>query len=451
MNADEKFIHMTTTPVKPLIASLAVPTIISMLVTTFYNMADTFFVGKLNTSATAAVGVVFSVMGIMQAIGFTFGNGTGTYISQKLGEKRLKEAEIMAATGFFSALITGIIIMVLGLIFLEPLSTALGATETILPYAKAYLGIILVGAPAYTSSLVLNNLLRYQGSAAYAMVGIVSGAVLNIALDPFFIFVCDMGIAGAALATVISQYISLAVLWVQTYKGASVKVKVMNFKPVFANVREIIRRGFPSLCRQGLASIATICLNYGAGIYGDAAIAAMSVVSRISFFANSAMIGFGQGFQPVCGFNYGAKLYKRVKEGFYFCVTAGAVFLTVMGFISFIFAPHLIAVFRKEDAEVIKIGTAALRFMSIAFPLNAWIVMCNMFLQTIGKAARASLLAGARQGLFFVPLILILPRVFGLIGVEICQMTSDILTFIVSIPLSIGIIRELDTLKNETV
>ena len=451
MNADEKFIHMTTTPVKPLISSLAVPTIISMLVTTFYNMADTFFVGKLNTSATAAVGVVFSVMGIMQAIGFTFGNGTGTYISQKLGEKKTKEAEIMATTGFFTSLITGVIIAVFGLIFLEPLSMALGATETILPYAKAYLAIILVGAPAYTSSLVLNNLLRYQGSATYAMVGIVSGAVLNIALDPIFIFVCDMGIAGAALATVISQYIGLGVLWVQTRKGASVKVKVSSFKPTFENVKEIIRRGFPSLCRQGLASVATICLNYGAGIYGDAAIAAMSVVSRISFFANSAMIGFGQGFQPVCGFNYGAGLYKRVKEGFYFCVTAGAVFLAVMGIIGSIFAPDLIAVFRKDDAEVIKTGAAALRYVCIAFPLNAWIIMCNMFLQTIGKAARASFLASARQGLFFIPLIMILPRIFGITGVEICQMICDILTFVVSIPLSIRIIRELDILKKETV
>ena len=444
MNADEKFIHMTTTPVKPLIASLAVPTIISMLVTTFYNMADTFFVGKLNTSATAAVGVVFSVMGIMQAIGFMFGQGSGTYISQKLGEKRIKEAEIMSATGFFSALITGIIIMVFGLIFLEPISMGLGATETILPYAKAYLAIILVGAPAYTSSLVLNNLLRYQGSAGYAMVGIVSGAVLNIALDPFFIFICDMGIAGAALATVISQYVSLAILWLQTKKGASVQIKFRSFVPSVENITEIVRRGFPSLCRQGLASISTICLNIGAGAYGDAAIAAMSVVSRVSFFANSALIGFGQGFQPVCGFNYGAGLYKRVKEGFYFCVTVGAGFLAAMAVLSYIFAPDIVAVFRRGDAEVIKIGTAALRFVCFAFPLNSWIVMSNMFLQTIGKAARASFLAAARQGLFFVPLILILPALFGLRGVEICQMVSDILTFIVAIPMSLGVVRSLD-------
>ncbi len=443
MNADDRFQYMTTTPVKRLIPSLAVPTIISMLVTTFYNMADTFFVGKLSTSATGAVGVVFSFMAILQAVGFMFGQGSGTYISQKLGEKRLKEAAVMSSTGFFSSLITGIIIMILGLIFLEPLSRILGATDTILPYAKAYLSIILLGSPAVTSSLVLNNQLRYQGSAMYAMVGIVSGAVLNIGLDPLFIFVFNMDIYGAALATVISQYVSMLILWFQAQKGGSVKITIKNFSPTWKNLREIFRRGFPSLCRQGLASIATICLNLAAGVYGDAAIAGMSVVSRVSFFVNAALIGFGQGFQPVCGFNYGAGLYERVKEGFWFCIKVGVIFLMVMAVLSYIFAPQVIAIFRKDDPEVIAVGTAALRFMCVAFPLNSWIVISNMFLQSIGKAARASILAACRQGLFFIPLVFILPMIFGLRGVEMCQMVSDIITLIVAIPLALGVVRNM--------
>lgn len=443
MNVDERFQYMTETPVKRLIPALAVPTIISMLVTTFYNMADTFFVGKLSTAATGAVGVVFSFMAILQAVGFMFGQGSGTYISQKLGEKRIKEAAMMCATGFYSSLITGIIIMILGLVFLEPLSRILGATDTILPYAKAYLSIILLGSPAVTSSLVLNNQLRYQGSAMYAMVGIVTGAVLNIGLDPLFIFVFDMDIYGAALATVISQYVSMLLLWFQARKGGSVRIEFRNFAPNWKNLREILRRGFPSLCRQGLASIATICLNLAAGVYGDAAIAGMSVVSRVSFFVNAALIGFGQGFQPVCGFNYGAGLYKRVKEGFWFCVKAGFVFLVIMGILSYIFAPQVIAVFRKDDPDVIAVGTAALRFMCIAFPLNSWIVICNMFLQSIGKAARASMLAACRQGLFFIPLVFILPALFELKGVEMCQMVSDIFSFAVAIPLTIGVVRNM--------
>ncbi len=443
MNVDERFQYMTETPVKRLIPALAVPTIISMLVTTFYNMADTFFVGKLSTAATGAVGVVFSFMAILQAVGFMFGQGSGTYISQKLGEKRIKEAAMMCATGFYSSLITGIIIMILGLVFLEPLSRILGATDTILPYAKAYLSIILLGSPAVTSSLVLNNQLRYQGSAMYAMVGIVTGAVLNIGLDPLFIFVFDMDIYGAALATVISQYVSMLLLWFQARKGGSVRIEFRNFAPNWKNLREILRRGFPSLCRQGLASIATICLNLAAGVYGDAAIAGMSVVSRVSFFVNAALIGFGQGFQPVCGFNYGAGLYRRVKEGFWFCVKAGFVFLVIMGILSYIFAPQVIAVFRKDDPDVIAVGTAALRFMCIAFPLNSWIVICNMFLQSIGKAARASMLAACRQGLFFIPLVFILPALFELKGVEMCQMVSDIFSFAVAIPLTIGVVRNM--------
>lgn len=442
-NPEEKRVYMIETPVRKLVCSLAGPTILSMLITSFYNMADTFFVGRINTQATAAVGVVFSLMAVIQAIGFFFGHGSGNYISRKLGAQETAEAENMSAVGFFSALIAGVVLMAVCLLFVEPLAYLLGSTDTILPYTITYLSIILAGAPAMTSSLVLNNQMRFQGSAFYAMIGIVSGAVINIILDPVLIFACDLGIAGAALATTVSQYISFFLLLIMIKKGGNVQIRFCNFKPNFHYYKEIVRGGTPSLCRQGLASLATICLNHTAGFYGDAAIAGMSIVSRIAMFANSALIGFGQGFQPVCGFNYGAGKYKRVLDAFDFCVKYSFLFLVVVGTAGFIFAPGLVSLFRKGDPDVIAIGAAALRYQTIVFPLNAWIVMCNMMLQSIGKGLKASIVASARQGLCFLPLIFILPRILGLTGVEICQMVSDIFTLLISVPIGISVIHEL--------
>lgn len=447
MNQEEKVSYMLNEPVPQLVCQMAVPTIISMLVTSFYNMVDTFFVGKINTQATAAVGVVFSVMAFIQACGFFFGHGSGNYISRKLGAKEFEAANVMAATGFFTAFLAGIVAAVLGLCFLTPLATVLGSTETILPYTKDYLGIILLGCPFMMSSLVLNNQLRFQGSASYAMIGIVTGGVLNIVLDPILMFTFDMGVAGAALATIISQIISFVILYLMCKRGGNIRIELRNFKPSAELYREIFRGGIPSLCRQGLSSLAQICMNRSAGAYGgdfgDAAIAAMSIVGRISMFANSALIGFGQGFQPVCGMNYGAKKYGRVRQAFAFCVKYAAIFLVVISALGFVFAGPLVTCFRREDAEVIRIGTLALRLQCIVFPLNAWIVMGNMMLQSIGKAARASLVAASRQGIFFIPLIYILPKFFGLLGVQMCQTWSDIFTLILSVPLCVGVLKEL--------
>ena len=453
MNQQEKVEYMLNEPVPHLVCEMAVPTIISMLVTSFYNMADTFFVGRINTQATAAVGVVFSVMAFIQACGFFFGHGSGNYISRKLGAGEFEDANKMAATGFVCAFLTGIIAGILGLAFLDPLARVLGSTPTILPYTKDYLGIILLGTPFMMSSLVLNNQLRFQGSASYAMVGIVTGAVLNIGLDPFLIFVCDMGVAGAALATIISQTVSFFLLVLMSRKGGNIRIRLRNFSPKWHYFKEIFRGGFPSLCRQGLGSIAQICMNRAAGFYGgefgDAAIAAMSIVNRITMFANSALIGFGQGFQPVCGMNYGGKKYGRVREAFWFCVKYALVFLVVVSVIGFAFAEPIVTLFRKGDADVIRIGTLAMRLQCLVFPLNAWIVMSNMMLQSIGKAFKASVVAAARQGLFFLPFIWILPRIFGLLGVQMCQTWSDACSFLLAVPLSISVLREMKISEQE--
>ena len=440
---EQKFREMTQSPVGRLVGRLAFPCIISMLVTAFYNMADTFFVGMMDSNAaTGAVGVVFSMMAVIQAVGFFFGHGSGNFISRELGKHNLEEASNMAATGFFSALAAGALICLAGQIFLTPLASLLGSTETILPYARDYLRVILLGAPWMTASLVLNNQLRFQGSAAYAMVGITSGAVLNIGLDPLLIFVLDMGVAGAAWATIISQFISFCLLLVGCTRGGNLKIHISRVQLKWSYYAMIIRGGLPSLARQGLASVATICLNHAAGPYGDAAIAAMSVVQRITTFGASAMIGFGQGFQPVCGFNFGARLYRRVREGFFFCVKTSTLFLLVMSALGFVFAPQLIALFR-DDPEVLRYGVSALRFQCVTFFLQGWVVMSNMMLQTIGRTVPATFLAMARQGVFFVPLVWILSHTLGMLGVQLAQPVSDLCTILCAVPIQCRVLREM--------
>lgn len=443
MTQAEKQEMMTHAPIPGLIMRLAVPTMISMLVTSFYNMADTFFVGRIGTSATAAVGVVFPLMSIIQALGFFFGHGAGNSVSRKLGAGQEEEAQHLASCGFFSAIVCGALILALGLIFLNPLARALGSTETILPYTMQYLGVILLGAPYMTAALVLNNLLRFQGSAFYAMIGITSGAVLNMVLDPVFIFVFDMGISGAAWATILSQLISFVLLLAGIKKGGCVPLRLRSMRYLPKAARQIFGGGLPSLCRQGLGSLATVVLNLAAGPYGDAAIAAMSIVLRIMFFAGSAVIGFGQGFQPVCGFNYGAGNKKRVKEAFWFCVKTATIVLTVLGVLGFVFAGNLIAVFRKDDLEVLRIGTLALRTQCVTLPLTGWLIMNNMMFQTIGFTVPASVLAAARQGIFFLPAVLVLPLVFGLTGIQFAQPVADILAFVLALVLNRKLINKI--------
>lgn len=445
---DFKFRQMTETPVHSLICKLAIPCIISMLVTAFYNMADTFFVGMLKSNAaTGAVGVVFPMMAVIQAVGFFFGHGSGNYISRELGKKNYEEASIMAATGFYSALFAGALICVVGQLFLEPLAYLLGSTKTILPYTKDYLQVILLGAPWMGASLVLNNQLRYQGSAIYAMVGIVTGAILNIALDPILIFTCGLGVAGAGWATIISQFVSFWLLYIGVSRGSNIHIHFSKAKFKLFYFKNIIQGGLPSLARQSLASVATVCLNQAAGLLNDdAVIAAMGVVQRIMMFGASAMIGFGQGFQPVCGFNFGAKLYDRVKEGFWFCVKTSLSFLILVSAVMFIFAPDLIRLFR-DDPAVIACGAAALRFQCISFPAQSWIVMSNMMEQSIGRTVPATFLATARQGVFFIPAVWILFAAFGLLGIQMAQAVSDLLTLLCAIPIHIYVMRTLAPTK----
>nr|WP_122012915.1 MATE family efflux transporter [Maliibacterium massiliense] len=448
-DADARYIQMTQTPIPKLIPRLAVPTIISMLITSFYNMADTFFVSKISTSASGAVGIVFSLMAIIQAIGFTFGVGSGSYISRLLGEHNPERANQAASTAFFSAAACGLVIAVFGLLFIDPFMRLLGATPTILPYARDYARYILIGAPYMAASFVMNNNLRSEGSALLSMIGIAAGAVLNIALDPLFIFTFNMGIAGAALATILSQLVSFFILLSNFTRGrSSISLHIRHFCVRWSMFREILRTGLPTFYRQGLASVAAILLNVFAAPFGDSAIAGMSITTRVIMFLVSVLIGFGQGFQPVAGFNYGAKRYDRLLDAFWFCVKVGTLAFLAIGALGFFFAPQVLAAF-IDDPEVIRIGTLAMRLQSATLPFQVWVIISNMMYQSIGYGTQASVLALARQGLFFIPLIMLLPIPLGVLGVQLSQPIADICTFLVALALTGGTLRRLRGMRDQ--
>ena len=445
---NEKYLMMTQEPVKRLILKMSVPTIISMLVTNIYNMVDAFFVGHLSTEAVAGVGVSFAYMAFINAFGFFFGHGSGNYISRALGARQRDKAGKMAATGFFSPLILGAIAAIVGLIFLSPLSRLLGATDDIVPYSNAYLRYILLATPFMMSALTMNNQLRLQGNARFGMIGIASGAVLNILLDPIFIFVLDMGVSGASLATGISQCFAWGLLlWGTTRKG-NVHLKLKNFTPNAYYYKEIFLGGIPSLARQALSCVATIALNRMAVQYAEvgneaSTIAAFAIVTRIMMFCYAVILGIGQGFQPICGYNYGAKLYGRVKESYRFCVIWSTVLLFVMGGLGYIFAPQVVAWFRSEDPELIRVGAHVMRWQCVAFPLMGLCTMTNMLFQNIGYTGKATLLAVCRQGLCFLPAVFIAPLLWGLTGLEAAQAIADLMTFLIALPFAVGIYREL--------
>ncbi|WP_308239158.1 MATE family efflux transporter [uncultured Prevotella sp.] len=432
----DNYEFLTQAPVSRVILTMAVPTIVSMLVTCLYTIVDTYFVGQLNTQSTAAVGIVFSLMCLIQAIGSFFGHGSGSYMSRELGARRIDNAASMAATGFVYAIVTGVAIAAVGLMSLRTLSLWLGSTATVLPYTEQYMAIILTGTPFQIASFTLNSQLRMQGNTRHAMWGIVSGAVLNVLLDPLLIFGCSLGLRGAALATVIGQAVSFLILYIMcNRRGATcVGIHLTKFSLRWHYVREIIYGGSPSLSRQGLASISVVLLNLAAASYGDAAVAAMSIVSRVTMFVMSVIVGLGQGFQPFCGYCYGAGLYARLRQGYWFTVKTGFVFLAIFAAVVYCFAEQTVALFR-DDAIVIAVGSTALRWHLVAYPLNAYIMTSNMMLQTTRRPLRANLLASARRGLVFIPFILLLPHLFGLMGVAMCQAVCDVVTFLLAIPI----------------
>lgn len=434
---------MTQTPVARLVLMLGIPTTVSMLITNIYNMADSYFVSQISLSAGGATSIVFGIMSILQAFGFMFGHGAGSNISRQLGSKDIEKANKYASTGFFYALLCGMLIMSAGLIFLKQLMLLLGSTKTILPHAMDYGFWILMAAPAMTASCVLNNILRYEGKATLAMIGLTTGGILNIILDPIFIFTFEMDISGAGLATAVSQYISFAILLsVFLLKKTQSRISIFYIADDFGTLWKIIHTGLPSLARQGLNSVSTMVLNAQAKPFQDAAIAAMGYVGRTSSLIFSVGLGIGQGFQPVSAFNYGAKKYSRVRKSTYFTAVFGAAFMGVISAFCFGFAPQIISLFRNE-ADVIRIGSEALRIQCVFLVFLPVSVVATMLFQSIGKSLPALILSCLQSGLVFIPLCIILPRFMGITGIEIAQPLAYFITSLVSLPMALIFLKRL--------
>ena len=440
-NADQHYKKMTETPVPKLILNLGIPTTISMLITNIYNMADTYFVGTLGESAQAATGVLFTVQAIMQGIAFMLGHGGGTFISRALADKNTKEATTYISSAFFIGGLIGLIITILGLSFLEPLVRFLGSTETILPHAKDYGMWILLAAPFIICSFILNNGLRYEGKAFYAMFGLTAGGLLNILGDYILVMKCGMGVYGAGLATAVSQVVSFTILLFMYLKMAQSTISIKSVSKSIRLYLAIARIGLPSLIRQGLTSVTNGLLNNITKPFGDAAIAAMSVVSRYSNFLMCVGLGMGQGFQPVASFNYQAKKTDRVKKGLLFTTAFGLLFIGTMSAISIIFAEPIISVFQK-NTDVIEIGAKALRFTAIGMMFMPFSVPVNMLYQSIQKPTISSVLSLIRSGMVTIPMLIIGVPILGLLGIQLAQPAADIIAGLISIPFIIHFVRK---------
>lgn len=429
--------EMLEKPMGRLLFEKSYPTVIIQLISVIYNTADTYFVAQINTESAAAVGVVFSLMSIIQAVGFGIGMGASSIISRSLGAQDSKRANKYGSTAVFSGLVFGCLLMVIGLLNINTIMRLIGASEAVLPYAASYAKYILVAAPFMCLAFILNNILKAEGQSLLAMIGMIIGGILNVILDPIFIFGCHMRISGAAMATMISQMLSSVLMY--TYFRTKRTVVQLSFNDISKNASDylnIFKTGMPTIFRQGLGSVSAAILNVQAAVYGDAAVAAISIANKIYMLVRSTIMGIGQGYQPIAGYCYGAGKKARVKKAFTLSSLAGTMICVIFAIIVFLFRMPIMTWFRGDE-EVIAIGTHALKWFCLAMPLLAYSTYVNQTYQCLGYSVGATILASCRQGIFFIPLAFILPKFIGLTGIEMLQATADIMTFIISIPFQV--------------
>ncbi len=435
--------RMTESSVTGLVISLSIPTVLSQMITSIYNMADTYFVTSLGDSAVGAVSVVYALQSIVQAIGFGLAMGASSLVSRKLGQEENQSASKYASCAFYAALLAGLALTLWGMMDLDGLLRLFGSTETILPYARDYARIILLGAPVMCASFVMNNVTRAQGRAVMAMIGLTTGGVFNILLDPLFIFTLRMGVGGAALATVLSQCISFVILLAFYLSGKSIiSLSPKNLSRSLADYALIVKTGLPTVFRQGLGSLSTTLLNVQVKVYGDAAIAAVGIANKIYMLLRSFVLGIGHGFQPVAGYNYGAKKNDRVKKAFWVATAVGTVVAGLSGMVLLLFSRQVIGFFNPETAETLRIGSRILIIMGVSLPTLGYSTYVNQLYQSLGFVKGATVLASCRQGIFFVPLIFLLPALWGLDGILMTQALADVLTCLVSIPFNVYFLKK---------
>ena len=429
---------------------LAIPMIIAMLIDSLYNLADTYFVSQLGKAATAAVGVNDSLMHFMRSIAMGFGMGASSYISRLMGAKREDEACRVAITTLITSMITLSCLAAIGFAFMDPLSTLLGATETSKPFTMQYASFIFLSAPFTAGEVALSQLLRSEGSTHYSMIGMVSGCVLNVALDPLCIYTFGWGVSGAAIATSFSKMISFFILLIPFLrKKTMLELKIRNFTPKARIYKEVARMGIPTFLRSSMMSISSVVTNNFAGSFGDSALAAVSVANKCTRTVGSAILGFGQGFQPLSGYCWGAKRYHRVREAFWKTSAVGASFSIILGAIMAIFAPQLVSVFASSDAEIIRIGTLMIRTQCLTMIPHTWVMVCNGLFQSIGRALQATILGLSRQVICLIPLVILLSLIFGVNGLACAQAGADVLSMAIAIPMMIRMSKELKRLGDQ--
>lgn len=408
---------------------------IGMLVSMIYNLTDTFWIGRLdNKSMTASVGVVFSFVSLVQALGFWFGYGSGNAMSRRLGERDEKEAEIISSTGIGLALGSGILLMLLSYVFVDPLAAFIGgaASDELLGYTVTYLKTVLISVPFSLYATTLYNQLRLCGNVKDGMFGLLAGMLSNIILDPVLILCFHMGVAGAGIATTAGQVIGAVYLTYLSFHHGNIPVSLRKFCIKEKRLYHILAGGAPNFSRQGITSIASLLLNQMAAGYGDSVIAGITISGRVAALAYLLMIGFGQGFQPICAMNYGAGKYDRVKEAFRLTVIMGTVFLVIASVVLAVFAPSLSGLF-STNSEVIEISAAIIRYQCISLPFLSFYAVSSMLMQNIGQYFKALWISVARQGIFFIPVIWILPDIMGTTGIYVSQTVADLMAFVFAV------------------
>lgn len=440
---DQRTVMLGEWEVKKVLIALAVPSIIGMVANGIYNVVDTIFVGRLGTTAIGAVSIVFPFFMIIAAVGLAVGVGAGSYISRLLGMGRKDEAEKTAMTAVVTVIGLGIAFSAAGQLWLEPILKLFGATETILPQAIEYSRALLVGAPIIMLKMTLNHILRAEGSAKASMVALIMGAVLNIILDPLFIFTFNLGVMGASAATVLAQACAAAYQFWFFLSGRSyLQLTFLRLQPSLSIYGQMIKIGSPIFITQFLNSAAMAMINTAAAPFGDGAVASMGIVKRVMSLAMFALFGFSQGFQPVAGFNYGARNFARLHEAIRYSLRVTTTFALAFTFVFVLFAERIVAVF-SSDPEVLSIGSWALRAYAAPFAFLGYQLVYFALFQALGKAVPAAILSFARQGLILIPLILVLPRFFGLDGVILAQPGADALTAVITAFLAAKINRQL--------
>ena len=430
---DIHYKKMTEIPVSKLIIRLGIPTTISMLVTSIYNLADTYFVGRLGPSAQGAISVLFTLQCIIQAVAFMLGHGSGVFVAKYLADKNVKRATEFVSSAFYVSVLLGTLFMAVGLIIIKPFMLFLGSTETILPYAVQYGACVLIATPFIMGSFVLNNCLRYEGKAFYAMIGLVSGGLLNILGDFLLVYVFDLGVLGAGIATAVSQMVSFVLLVILYKKFAQSQTKIKAISKNFKDYLRIMKIGLPSFIRQGLTSISGGILNNLSKPYGDATIAAMGVVNKYTSVIAFVGLGIGQGFQPVASFNYQAKRFDRVKNATLFTALFGTALVSILSIPGIAFPRFIISLFQK-DVAVISVGTLALRIASIGVIVMPVSIVTNMLFQSTFQAGKASFLSMLRSGLAFIPTLILFENLFGIVGIQISQPVADLISSLISLP-----------------